>query len=159
MRQARAASPGDGPESAAFVVDWQGEHSPDIPALVIKDHTGVPDRPGQERAGAVRSPEMVNVLSEVLSPPHLNVVAWVANVAYRKDVWLDIYGLDAEGNVMEWELLSLRYEAPAGGGGDLFGLHAVVSPSIAELAYRIYYEVSGTLFTDGMLYTATIVRE
>lgn len=143
-------------DSASFVVDWQGEQSPEIPDLVIKFDAGVPEGPGQERPGAIRSPEMVNILAEVLGPPHLNVVAWVANVAYRKDVWLDIYGFDAGGTLVDRELMPLRYEAPAGGGGDLFGLHGVIAPGIAAIAYRIYYEVSGSLFTDGRLYTTDL---
>lgn len=148
--------PPDAPQGASFVVDWQGAGDPELPGLVITIDTGLPENPAGVRSGAVPSPEMVNVLTEVTGARRLNVVAWVNNVAYRKDVWLDLYGFDARGNPVNQELLVMRYEAPAGGGGDLFGGHTTVGADVAAVAYRIYYEVDGTLYTEGVLHTAAL---
>jgi hypothetical protein len=115
--------------------------------------------PVQERAGAVKSPQMVNIVSEGFVQPYLSIVGWVNNVAYQKDVWLDTYGFDASGEMMDRARLPLRYQAPAGGGGDLFDLHGIVGPSVAIVAYRIYYKVVGSVFTDGRLHTAVVARD
>jgi hypothetical protein len=143
----------------SFVVEWQGEDLPVLPHAVIRlENTGVPESPAQARPGVVHSPEMVNILSETVAHPYLKVVAWVNNVAFAKDVWADLYGFDAQGALLDRELLPLRYEAPAGGGGDLFGLHGIVSREVDALAYRIYYAVGDAVFTDGVLHAAAVSR-
>jgi hypothetical protein len=145
---------------SSFVVEWQGEERPEFVRRIAKmDDNGIPEAPDDERPRAVASPEMVNILSESVGQPYMNVVAWVNNVAYRKDVWLDLYGFDGGGCLMDRERLPLHYEAPAAGGGDLFGLHGIVSPDVSTLCYRIYYEVDGQMFTDGILHEATVSRE
>jgi hypothetical protein len=116
-------------------------------------------RAGDPRPGAVPSLEMVNVFEEALSAPtRLLTKAWVRNVAYDKKVWLDVDLIGRSGEPLHSETLPLRYVEPAGGTGDFFAGDVPVAPSTRsarrasarELRYRLYYEVAGRVFTDGI---------
>ncbi len=93
----------------------------------------------------------------------LSILAWVRNVAYDKDVWADLFVLD-EGDVLHSETVPLAYQEPAEGGGDFFAAGAAVpapkagaeGSSRRMLQYRIYGQMSGQLFTDGILHTHEI---
>ena len=116
-------------------------------------------RAGDSRPGALPSPEMVNVFEEaVASPSRLLAKAWVRNVAYDKKVWLDFDLLGRSGEALHSETLPLRFLEPAGGTGDFFLADVSVPPSsqkagqasARQLRYRLYYEVDGQVFTDGV---------
>ncbi len=138
--------------------------------------------PVEPRAGATISPDMVNVFEQAVSPGAapglhlvplggrpagdaiaLSILAWVRNVAYDKDVWADLFVLD-EGDVLHSETVPLAYQEPAEGGGDFFAAGAAVpapkagaeGSSRRMLQYRIYGQMSGQLFTDGILHTHEI---
>ena len=116
-------------------------------------------RAGDSRSGAVPSPEMVNVFEEALSAPtRLLAKAWVRNIAYDKKVWLDLDLLSRSGAAVHSETLPLQYLEPAGEAGDFFLADvAIPTPAPAarrasahQLRYRLYYEVEGRIFTDGV---------
>jgi hypothetical protein len=115
-------------------------------------------RAADSRPGAVSSPEMVNLFEGAFdSPARLLTKAWVKNVAYDKSVWLDVDVLGRSGEALHSETLPLRYLEPAGGAGDFFlGDLAVRVTRPAQrgaarqLRYRLYYEVEGQVFTDGV---------
>ena len=162
LRGRRRLDPAGPIDQAEFVVDWQDgpEGGPADARTSVRTEPVLPVTPAEQRPGAVRSLEMVNIVSVTFGTlgPYLGVVAWVANVAFEKEVWLDLYGFNAKGDLVDRKQLPLRYQAPAGGGGDLFGVHGLVGPNVAALAFRIYYEVNASRFTDGRLHTAATQR-
>jgi Family of unknown function (DUF6209) len=103
-----------------------------------------PSRPVSYRTGAVPSLEMVNLLgvsadkqNTFPQPPAgsragtdletmLAVEAWVANVAYQKNVWIDVHVFDQDDVVCHSETLTLAHRGPGGGGGDVFGFQSPV---------------------------------
>ena len=150
---------------------------------------GSASSPVEVRPGAAVNPDMVNVFEQAVSPGAapglrlvrlgdrpagdaiaLSVLAWVRNVAYDKDVWLDLYVL-GEGGVLHAETIPLAYQEPAEGGGDFFAAGAAVpapktgsgGSSLATLQFRLYGQMNGQVFTDGILHShqieATPVRK
>jgi hypothetical protein len=102
---------------------------------------------------------MVNLFEDaVASPNRLLTKVWVRNVAYDKRVWLDVDVLGGRGQALHSETLPLQYLEPAGGAGDFFlgdvtvGVATQSSRTAAarRLRYRLYYEVGGQVFTDGV---------
>lgn len=131
------------------------------------------------RPGAEISPHMVNVFEQAVSPGAapglhlvplggrpagdaiaLSVLAWVRNVAYDKDVWMDLFVLDDDGNLLHSETVPLAYQEPAEGGGDFFAVGAAVpapkssadGPEQRTLQFRVYGQMNGQLYTDGHLH-------
>lgn len=114
----------------------------------------------ESRPGAVSSLEMVNIFENALpSPSRLLTKVWVRNVAYDKRVWLDLDVLGRSGEPLHSESLPLQYLEPAGGAGDFFLGDLTVQGTAArsarttagrQLRYRLYYEVGGQVFTDGL---------
>jgi len=130
-----------------------------------RTRTSAPVRVRQEsralepRPEAIPSLEMVNVFEETLTAPaRLLAKAWVRNVAYDKKVWLEVDVLDATGRTVHCQTQPLSYLEEGGGSGDLFLADVSVPPSTRkaqrtpaeQLWYRLYYEVDGQLFTDGV---------
>jgi len=114
----------------------------------------------ESRPGAVPSLEMVNLFEgAVASPSRLLAKVWVRNVAYDKRVWLDVDVLGRSGEPLHSESLPLQYLEPAGGAGDFFegdvtlqeaAAHSPRTAAGRQLRYRLYYEVDGQVFTDGV---------
>ena len=114
----------------------------------------------QSRPGAVSSLEMINLFEGALaSPTRLQTKVWVRNVAYDKRVWLDVDVLNRTGEPLHSETLPLEYLEPAGGAGDFFQGDLTLRGTVARsaraaagrrLQYRLYYEVDGQVFTDGL---------
>lgn len=140
-----------------------------------------PAQPVMYRTGAQPSPEMVNTFSGRATKirrtvgtgssagsqleTHLEITAWVRNVAYQKNVWIDLHVFDQDDNRVSAQTLTLKYTGAAGGGGDFFSLEQMVfqgsggvpgnvwpRADAGKLQYRLYYEVNGTVFTDGILH-------
>lgn len=134
------------------------------------------DLPGSGRV-AEASKDMVNVLrtsydhlsvrrrrrgqSAGTGPADLHtrlvVEAWVRNVAYAKEVWVDTVLLDADGVPVRSDRFGLDYLGPGGGDGDRFGMAQKLPspgpfPDGRRLRYRLYYRVNGEVFTDGLLH-------
>jgi hypothetical protein len=103
---------------------------------------------------------MVNLFEgAVASPDRLLAKVWVRNIAYDKRVWLDVDVLGRSGEAVHSETLPLQYLESAGGAGDFFHGDVTVRAAAArstrpangrQLRYRLYYEVSGQVFTDGL---------
>jgi len=159
----------------------QGSGNPETGAVGLME-PGSASSPVEVRPGASVSPEMVNVFEQAVSPGAapglrlvrlgdrpsgeaiaLSILAWVRNVAYDKDVWIDLYVL-GPGGVLHAETIPLDYQETAEGGGDFFAAGAAVpapkagpeDSSIGMLQFRVYCQMSGQLFTDGILHSHQI---
>ena len=112
----------------------QGSGNPQTGAVGLME-PGSASSPVEVRPGASVSPEMVNVFEQAVSAGAapglrlvrlgdrpsgeaiaLSILAWVRNVAYDKDVWIDLYVL-GQGGVLHAETIPLDYQEPAEGGG------------------------------------------
>jgi hypothetical protein len=142
------------------------------------------------REGAIPSPEFVNVLDQTAikknvfpAPPSgspmgkdlrtsLNVRAWVKNIAFAKEVWIDVHVFDRNTTLIKAATLSLPWEGSADGVGDLFrfegeiyrGLTATPGsvsprPNAWLIQYRLYYAVEGKLYTDAILHQLELIDD
>ncbi len=140
-------------------------------------------RPVQYRVGAISSPELVNVLDQVASKKNvfprrpnggregtdlrtsLLVKAWVRNIAFAKDVWVDVHVFDGDATLVSLGTFPLSWEASAGEAADLFRLDREIyrgstatpgsvspKPDARFVQYRLYYGVGGRVFTDSILH-------
>jgi hypothetical protein len=133
----------------------------------------IPSTAEEPRPGAAVSLEMVNVFGEPVAEgaatakggprsARLRLTAWVNNVSYVKDVWVDAYLTGRGGELVTAETLVLDYYDGAGGGGDFFILDAPVPSkgpakgAIAGLRYRLYYQIGDSVYTDGILHEHTV---
>jgi len=96
----------------------------------------------------------------------LTVQAWVRNLSYYKNVWLDVHIFDGDDGLIHSETFTMQFLGSDVGSGDRFGFDDVVyhgsgggsgmgawfRPDARKLQYRLYYEVSGRVFTDGLLH-------
>jgi hypothetical protein len=143
-----------------------------------------PAQPVSFRAGAIRDISMVNVLNATGNKvrrsiagsaqgsqleTELNLTAWVRNIQYQKNVWIDYHVFDDNNGLVHAETLPLVYRESGGGGGDLFALQGRVFkgsgglPGAAWpradahlLQFRLYCEIAGQVFTDGRLHESTL---
>jgi len=139
-----------------------------------------PAQPVSFRSGAIRNVSMVNVLNSSIEKVRrpiggssqgsqletdLNLTAWVRNIQYQKNVWIDFHVFDGNERLVHSETLALTYREPGGGDGDLFVFEGRVfkgtggvpkaewpRPDAYLLQFRVYYEVAGQVFTDGYLH-------
>ncbi|HKN49989.1 MAG TPA: hypothetical protein VJ010_07155, partial [Actinomycetota bacterium] len=144
----------------------QGSGNPQTGAIGLME-PGSASSPVEVRPGASVSPEMVNVFEQAVSAGAapglrlvrlgdrpsgeaiaLSILAWVRNVAYDKDVWIDLYVL-GQGGVLHAETIPLDYQEPAEGGGDFFAAGAAVpapkagpeGSSLGMLQFRVYCQM------------------
>ena len=96
----------------------------------------------------------------------LSIQAWIKNLAYFKNVWVDMHIFDGDDAVLDAKSLALQYAGPACRDGDFFLLRGSIhqagsaGPGWAtapwrddrKVQYRLYYEVNGQVFTDGILH-------
>jgi hypothetical protein len=100
---------------------------------------------------------------------HLHVEAWLRNTTYAKHAWADLHVFGHDGVLIASETRPLVYERPAGDGGDVFRLDCAVyegttvTPGSAEprpdarlVQYRVYGELGGEVFTDGLLHDCVL---
>ena len=100
---------------------------------------------------------------------HLHVAAWVKNTTYAKRLWADVHVFGHDGTLVSSDTCAFGYERPAGDGGDIFVLDcavyegATVTPGSATLRpdarlvqYRLYGELDGRVFTDGLLHECVL---
>jgi len=133
------------------------------------------------REGAVTNLEIVNVFQEsatkvrhYFDPPpsagselqtRLLLTAWVRNVAFAKNVWVDVHVFDGNDDRIHAETFTLHYLNPAEGSGDFFRWDNMIyqgsgggpgsswtHPDARKVQYRLYYEVNQQVFTDGILH-------
>ena len=147
-----------------------------------------PAQPVVFRNGAIPALDTVNVVAESVtktkrtigSPPvtgtqletHLELKVWVRNIAYQKNVWIDVHVFDQDDNRVSADTLTLRYLGSAGGNGDFFSLNELVflgsggvpgnvwpRADARKIQYRVYYQVNGSVFTDEILHQASLIAD
>ena len=142
-----------------------------------------PAQPVSFRTGAIKDLSMVNVLSSngdkvrrsigssqgSQLETDLNLSVWVRNVQYEKNVWIDYHVFDDQDNLVHAETIPLHYREAGGGGGDIFALDQLIfkgsgglpgsvwpRPDARLVQFRLYYEVGGQVFTDGLLHQSAL---
>ena len=137
----------------------------------------IPSESVKFRAGAVPDPDRVAVLEESATKINakgagvgldletlLTVRAWVRRVDGARYGWVDVHVFDHCDRLIRSETLPMEHLSAADDGGDVFGFEGSVhrgtgaspgsvwlAPDARKLQYRLYYEVDGTVFTDGLL--------
>jgi hypothetical protein len=103
------------------------------------------------------------------SHTHLHVEAWVKNMAYAKNVWIDAHVVSTDSQLIRRETYPLRYERAFGDGGDVFVLdselfqgsdttHGSVTPrpDVRYVEFRLYAEMNGRVSTDGLVHRSQL---
>ena len=101
-----------------------------------------------------------------------SITVWVANLAYAKNVCIDVRVFGGDDERIHAETFTLPYAGSGEGGGDLLFLDrrvyagSVASPgSVSPRAaartvqYHVYYGVVGQLFTDGILHRQSLTAD
>src|SRR5262249_60189720 len=99
----------------------------------------------------------------------LTVTAWVNNVAYAKNVWVDVHVFDGGDGLVQSETLTLGWAGAAGGDGGFSTFDGKVyqgstatpgsvspRPDARKVQYRLYYAGNGPVFTDAILPQPTV---
>jgi hypothetical protein len=94
----------------------------------------------------------------------LSVQAWVRALGEPRYSWVDLHVFDDGDRLIRSETLPLRYVRAGDDGGDVYGFEGSVyrgtgaspgsvwlAPDARKVQYRVYYEVGGTVYTDGLL--------
>ncbi|MGI9079618.1 MAG: hypothetical protein ACR2GF_02135 [Acidimicrobiales bacterium] len=94
----------------------------------------------------------------------LSLQAWVRNVDPVKHSWVDLHVFDENDQLIRAETQALDWLKAAGDDGDIFGFEGSIfrgtgavggsvwfGEDVRKLQYRLYYEVNGTVFSDGVL--------
>jgi len=94
----------------------------------------------------------------------LSLQAWVRNVDPVKYTWVDLHVFDENDQLIRAETRALDWLKAAGDDGDIFGFDGSIfrgtgavggsvwfGEDARKLQYRLYYEVNGTVFSDGVL--------
>ncbi len=94
----------------------------------------------------------------------LSIKAWVRDLGDVRYSWVDLHVFDDSDQLIRSETLPLRYRGEAEDDGGLFGFEGSVyrgtgaspgsvwlAPDARKVQYRVYYEVDGTVFSDGLL--------
>src|SRR5262249_27622690 len=144
-----------------------------------------PAQPVMYRNGSQRSLQLVNVFTEEVEKirrpfgnapsvgsqleTHLDLTVWVRNDAHIKNVWIDLHVFDQDDNRVNADTLTLLYSGSAAGNGDFFSLKQMVflgsggvsgnvwpRADVRTVQYRVYYEVNGSVFTDGILHQVSL---
>jgi uncharacterized protein DUF6209 len=142
----------------------------------------MPRQPPSYRTGAMTRPDVVSLLEQqavkvnTLPPPAgggprqgidlqtiLTLLAWVNDTRAGANAWIDLHVFDGQDGLLQSDTLTLSY---AGVGGDFtYAFSSSVyqgstatpgssqpRPDARKIQYRLYYEVSGQVFTDGILH-------
>ena len=146
--------------------------------------------PVRYRDGAIARPEFVNVFDQTAvkkdvfpAPPSgpsvgkdlrtsLSVRAWVKNIAFVKEVWIDLHVFDRSATLIKAATLGLPWQGSASGAGDLFSFDGEIyrgstatpgsvspRPNAWLVQYRLYYAVEGSLYTDTILHQLELVDD
>ena len=94
----------------------------------------------------------------------LSLRVWARSEGASRRCWFDVRLFDACDRLIRSETVPMEHEAAADDGGDIFAFEGSVyrgtgaspgsvwlAPDAHKLQYRVYYEVDGTVFTDGLL--------
>lgn len=142
----------------------------------------IPAQPVSYRSDALTRPDVVNVLeqsvgkSNVFASPAgggsqhgtnlqtmVNVVAWVKDATDGANAWIDVHVFDGQYELIHAETLTLPYTGV--GSAFRFGFSGTVyqgstatpgsvqsRPDARMIQYRLYYEETHQVFTDGVLH-------
>ncbi|HEV2760344.1 MAG TPA: hypothetical protein VGV86_12325 [Acidimicrobiales bacterium] len=138
----------------------------------------IPLQSVEPRAGAVPNQDMVVVLEESATKIDakagggtgldletvLSVRAWVRGRGQVRYCWFDVHVFDECDTVIRSETLPMEQVGVDQDGGHVFAFEGSIyrgtgaspgsvwlAPDARKLQYRVYYEVDGTVFTDGLL--------
>ncbi len=102
----------------------------------------------------------------------LSVQAWVRNVDPVKYSWVDLHIFDENDQLIRAETRALEWLKAAGDDGDIYAFDGSVyrgtgavggsvwfGQDARKLQYRLYYEVNGTVFSDGVLRQHDVVPD
>jgi len=102
----------------------------------------------------------------------LSLHAWVRNVDPVKYTWVDLHVFDEHDQLIRAETLALRWLKTSGDDGDVYGFEGSVyrgtgavggsvwfGQDARKVQYRLYYEVNGTVFSDGVLRQHEVVAD
>jgi hypothetical protein len=103
---------------------------------------------------------------------HLSVNAWVRNIAFDKNVWVDVHVLDVHDTRVHAGTFNLRYLGPTGNGGEFFVFDDRVyqgsgagpgsvwnQPDARTVEYRLYYQAGDQVYTDSILHASEVQSE
>lgn len=148
----------------------------------------IPAQPVLYRAGAQRRPDITNVrafrVSKVYAFPrpaqgpiagtdiqiHLDLDAWVSHSAWGASAWIDVHVFDGHDALVHAETIPLSY---TGWGpnqqfsfaGKIFQGSTATPGSVSprpdarKVQLRLYYEIDGQVFTDGVLHQAELPED
>jgi hypothetical protein len=146
---------------------WPGQVKAPTDAVILREGAvvarGVVNVVGE---GAVKSNTFPDPAGQgTRLETRLVVVAWVRNDAFAKSVWMDVHVFDPDNRVIEAKTAPLEYAGPSEGRGDLFEFDRVIylgsvaspgsmsrRPEARKVQYRLYAEMNGKLYTDGVLH-------
>ena len=102
----------------------------------------------------------------------LDVRAWVRNVAFAKEVWIDVHVFDRNLTRIAAATVGLPWEGSAGGVADLFRFEGEIYRGLAAtpgsvspkpnawlVQYRLYYAVEGNTYTDAILHQLELLDD
>lgn len=147
-----------------------------------------PQQPVAYRVGARRNPSIVYLAESVLTKRNVfprtpsnpgadlqvqgNLKVWVKNLAYTKQVLIDVHGFDASDALVHAQTYALTYAGSSENGGDYFRFDGKLyqgaiatpgsvspRPDVRKVQYRLYYEVNGETFTDGVLHQVLLPED
>ncbi|WP_437923380.1 DUF6209 family protein [Sorangium sp. So ce291] len=148
----------------------------------------LPPQPVVYRAGAQPRPDVTSVLSATIAKVnafprpgdgpsigkdiqvHLDLVAWVSHTAWGANAWIDVHVFDGHDALIHAETLTLAttgwgpnqqygfagkiYQGPTATPGSVSP-----RPDARKVQYRLYYEIDGQVFTDGILHQAEVPED
>ncbi|MGK3987761.1 DUF6209 family protein [Sorangium sp. So ce136] len=148
----------------------------------------IPAQPVVYRAGAQARPEITSVRSATIAKVnafprpadgpsigkdiqvHLDLVASVSRSAWGANAWIDFHVFDSHDALIHAETLTLAYtgwgpvqqysfagkiyQGPTATPGSVSP-----RPDARKVQYRLYYEIDGQVFTDGILHQAEVPED
>ncbi|XXY13032.1 DUF6209 family protein [Sorangium sp. So ce216] len=144
-----------------------------------------PAQPVVYRAGAQPRPDVTNVRSATIAKVNafprpadgpsigkdiqvrLDLVAWVSHTAWGANAWIDFHVFDGHDALIHAETLTLAYTGwgpnqQYGFAGKIYQGSTATPGSVSprpdarKVQYRLYYEIDGQVFTDGVLHQAEL---
>lgn len=160
-----------------------------VAGTIVIEEAATDARPSDHRSLAITDLGMVNVFGDTFSTRkpssrqrhsvrqcRFSLTVWVNNIAFEKDVWVELCIADQGGRALvPEESFVLDWLGPADGNGDFFILDKSIrlpaslldAPSDPrdfavpwatdlhsqpKLQYRLFYRAGGRVFTDGQLH-------
>lgn len=148
----------------------------------------LPAQPVVYRAGAQPRPDVTNVRSATIAKVnafprpaggpsigkdiqvHLDLVASVSHTAWGANAWIDFHVFDGHDVLIHAETLTLAYTdwgpiQQYGFAGKIYQGPTATPGSVSprpdarKVQYRLYYEIDGQVFTDGILHQAEVPED